>query len=370
MMKTASFLFSVLIITIYNPCFSQDKVKELFESKKYVKCIKLCEKNIKENINKQKALLYKSLVLVDASDNKELKKTYTKPYIEAVKCIKKIESHKKKKPEDKFYVGHTRQIKYVISRANEKANLFYHEKDLKRSVKIYNLLKLVYPDNPKYIFKIAKVYNFDTKIIFAKYSGLDKKDYHKQIYKLADNSSKYLSKTAKTELLDALDSMFNKPYFDPETASTFLVMYRKNFSGDPKFNEIEKKYQSKYWQIDMLIKVNKKRATSYTCGGDEMKPQPPLILDNCLVETTQKYAELMNKESHFSHTGPDGSSPWDRAAAEGCYADGENIALGSGSVDGALGQWLNSPGHCKNIMGYHTRMGIGESGTYWVQMFR
>ncbi len=78
----------------------------------------------------------------------------------------------------------------------------------------------------------------------------------------------------------------------------------------------------------------------------------------------------MNKENHYSHTGPDGKSPWTRASDEGCYSDGENIAAGYSTVAQVLSGWMHSPGHCKNIMGHHTRMGIGESGTYWVQMFR
>ncbi len=369
-MKNKTILLTIYLTAFSFAGFSQNKLKDLYESKKYVKCIKLCEKNIKGNIEKQKALLYKSLVLVDASENKDILKDYSYPFVEAVKCIKKIESHKKKKPEDKFYAGYTRQIKYVVSKADEKADLMFKEKNLKRSVKIFNLLKLVYPDNPKYVFKIAKTYNFDTKIILIKYSSMSERDFHEHIYDIAKNSSKYLLKTAKTELLDALDSMYNNRSCDLETASTILVMYKKNYSKDERYNEIEKKYQNKFWQLDMLIKVNKKRASGYRCGDEEIKSQPPLILDNCLTRTSQKYAELIDKENHFSHTGPDGSSPWERASAEGCYADGENIAWGSGGVNGALSQWLHSPGHCKNIMGYHTRMGIGESGSYWVQLFK
>ncbi|MCD4795183.1 MAG: CAP domain-containing protein [Bacteroidales bacterium] len=369
-MKIRTLLLSILIIAFCLTSFSQNEMKKLYESKKYVKCIKLCEKNIKENIEKQKALLYKSMVLTDASKNKDILKNYPDPFIDAVKCIKRIEFNNKKHPYDKFYAGHTKQIKYVVTKANEKADMLFKEKDLKRSVKIFNLLKLTYPDEPKYVFKIAKVYNFNTKTILTKYSKINEDDYYDQIYEVAENSSKYLSKTAKTEILGALESMYNNSSCDLQTASIFLVMYRKNYTTDAKFNEIEKKYQEKFWQIDMLIKVNKKRASVYTCGDKEMKAQPPLILDNCLTRTTQKYAELIDKEEHFSHTGPNGSSPWERAREEGCSADGENIAWGNRNVDGALSQWMNSPGHCQNIMGYHTRMGIGESGTYWVQLFK
>ena len=147
----------------------------------------------------------------------------------------------------------------------------------------------------------------------------------------------------------------------------FLI---QNYKSSTKAKELSEKFQKKYWQIDMLTRVNEKRASGYTCGGEEIGKKPPLVLSNCLVRTTQKYADTMKRENHYSHYGPKGDSPWDRAENEGCYADGENIAAGYLIVPDALNGWLHSPGHCKNIMGNHTHMGIGNSGTYWVQMFK
>ncbi len=106
---------------------------------------------------------------------------------------------------------------------------------------------------------------------------------------------------------------------------------------------LSEQFQKRYWQIDMLVKLNEHRAKGYTCGNEKMHVQPPLILDNCLVRTTQKYSELMNKENHYSHTGPDGKSPWTRASDEGCYSDGENIAAGYSTVTQVLSGWMNRP---------------------------
>ncbi|HEY8376537.1 MAG TPA: CAP domain-containing protein, partial [Nannocystis sp.] len=74
----------------------------------------------------------------------------------------------------------------------------------------------------------------------------------------------------------------------------------------------------------------------------------------------------------------DGESPWDRMAKAG-YGNyktaGENIAAGSATAAGTMDQWMNSDGHCANIMnpnfqhigvGYHPG---GQWGHLWTQVF-
>ncbi|GLZ53289.1 CAP domain-containing protein [Actinomycetospora sp. NBRC 106378] len=83
------------------------------------------------------------------------------------------------------------------------------------------------------------------------------------------------------------------------------------------------------------------------------------------------YAALMARTGTFSHTGPDGSDFADRVRAAG-YDDpgGENIAQGQTSADEVMDDWMNSPGHRRNILdcSFHT-LGVGESDDYWVQEF-
>jgi len=369
-MKTIKTLFTILILLIGTNVFSQTKVQKLYEAKKYEKCIKLCEKNISENIEKLSSILYKSMVLTEAYQNEKIIKIYPYPIYEALKGVDKIEKYKKKKPKDKFYVQNKRKIKFITDKSLMFADTFFIKGDNKRALKIYKKLLAIYSTEKRYVFKIAKTYNFKTEEIIRKHSNISEKELHKDIYEIVSNSYKHLKKGGKEELEIALEKLYLQANCDLETASTLLVFLKQNYKSSTKAKILSEQFQKKYWQIDMLIKVNKHRAKGYTCGDEKMKVQPPLVLDNCLVKTTQKYAELMNKENHFSHTGPDGKTPWKRASEEGCYSDGENIAWGSGAVSGALSQWMHSPGHCKNIMGHHTHMGIGESGSYWVQMFR
>jgi uncharacterized protein YkwD len=60
----------------------------------------------------------------------------------------------------------------------------------------------------------------------------------------------------------------------------------------------------------------------------------------------------MVSANFFSHTGSDGSSAGQRAAAAGYVwrSLGENIAAGQPSVAAVMGSWMASPGHCANIM--------------------
>ncbi|MEE4146098.1 MAG: CAP domain-containing protein, partial [Halieaceae bacterium] len=83
--------------------------------------------------------------------------------------------------------------------------------------------------------------------------------------------------------------------------------------------------------------------------------------------------------NYFSHTGLNGSSPGDRITAAGYSwsSYGENIAAGASSVSQVMQMWLDSPGHCTNIMGGNfTNLGAARFSNpastynvYWTQVF-
>ncbi|MBW4601270.1 MAG: type I secretion C-terminal target domain-containing protein [Calothrix sp. FI2-JRJ7] len=99
---------------------------------------------------------------------------------------------------------------------------------------------------------------------------------------------------------------------------------------------------------------------------------PPLKANAELNYAADKYAELMSQNRYFSHTGPDGSQPWDRAKAAGFEAQtmGENIAAGQKTPQQVVQGWMNSPGHRANILNpSFTQLGVGFENNYWVQKF-
>jgi uncharacterized protein YkwD len=90
------------------------------------------------------------------------------------------------------------------------------------------------------------------------------------------------------------------------------------------------------------------------------------------------HAADMARNNYFEHEDLGGHSPADRVRAMGYQEKlvGENIAYGPESAEEVVQGWLDSPGHCENIMDPRlAEMGIavapGEStrhGLYWVQL--
>ncbi|MDC0769804.1 CAP domain-containing protein [Streptomyces sp. HD] len=103
----------------------------------------------------------------------------------------------------------------------------------------------------------------------------------------------------------------------------------------------------------------------------------PLSVDPVLTTAAQAHSADMVARAFYSHTSPEGSQPWDRAAAAGSTrrSIGENIACGQRSPAEVVEGWMNSPGHRANILKPDfTHIGIGyagggPAGTYWTQLF-
>jgi uncharacterized protein YkwD len=90
------------------------------------------------------------------------------------------------------------------------------------------------------------------------------------------------------------------------------------------------------------------------------------------------HAADMAAHNYFEHADLSGSSPADRVRAAG-YREklvGENIAYGPESAEEVVRGWLDSPGHCENIMDTRfAEMGVAfaagrtaKHGLYWVQL--
>ena len=108
-----------------------------------------------------------------------------------------------------------------------------------------------------------------------------------------------------------------------------------------------------------------------------------LILSQELDQTADKYANRMATGDFFSHTDPNGSTPFTRMRAEGYQytTAGENIAAGYATPESVVQGWIDSPGHRANILNpNYKHMGIGyaylanDTGSvnyrhYWVQTF-
>ncbi len=124
--------------------------------------------------------------------------------------------------------------------------------------------------------------------------------------------------------------------------------------------------------------VNDVRARGTRCGSEVFGPAPPVTLSPTLAGVAFGHASDMAQNNYFEHSDLHGNTPSDRVRATGYQETlvGENIAYGPKTVDEVVQGWLDSPGHCENIMDPRfAEMGLGYATSYdskhrlyWVQV--
>ncbi len=108
-----------------------------------------------------------------------------------------------------------------------------------------------------------------------------------------------------------------------------------------------------------------------------------LTMNELLNNAAQGHSNDMALNDFFSHTGSNGSSPWDRMRNAGYYYSraAENVAAGYSSPESVVVGWMNSAGHRANILNCDLKdIGVGyyylgnDTGNvnyrhYWTQVF-
>lgn len=139
------------------------------------------------------------------------------------------------------------------------------------------------------------------------------------------------------------------------------------------------------WEEEVLLLVNEARAAARSCGSaGSFEATSPLTMNGALTCAARLHSLDMYERDFFSHDNPDGVSPSQRVTDAGYEwgATGENIAYGYGSPDQVMEGWLDSDGHCSNIMSdNYTEIGVGyfpgdagggrfaRNAHYWTQNF-
>ncbi|MDP2637129.1 MAG: CAP domain-containing protein [bacterium] len=92
-----------------------------------------------------------------------------------------------------------------------------------------------------------------------------------------------------------------------------------------------------------------------------------LVTSQTLQRAAQQKADDMAQHTYFSHTSPQGKTPWywfKNAGYSYSYA-GENLAVQYSSTNEVVNSWMQSSGHRANIMNKNfTETGIGISQGY------
>jgi uncharacterized protein YkwD len=128
------------------------------------------------------------------------------------------------------------------------------------------------------------------------------------------------------------------------------------------------------FEAEVLALVNEERALGADCGSaGSFEAAPALTMNAALQCAARNHSMDMHERSFFSHTNPDGDGPRQRADRAGYSGSrwGENIAWGYTTPAAVVNGWMNSDGHCANIMrASFTELGVGYyDGNLWTLSF-
>jgi uncharacterized protein YkwD len=127
----------------------------------------------------------------------------------------------------------------------------------------------------------------------------------------------------------------------------------------------------------LLQLVNDARSAARQCGDTAHPAAPPLQWSCELEAAALGHSVDMAVHNFFSHTGSDGLSGGDRITQAGYawHSWAGNIAAGYSTPEAVVQAWLDSPGHCRNIMNpdmVHTGIAYAlptgsDFSSYWTQ---
>ena len=105
-------------------------------------------------------------------------------------------------------------------------------------------------------------------------------------------------------------------------------------------------------EVNMLEQVNLARSQARDCGSTHYSATAPLNWNCNLQQAALSHSTDMADNNFFSHTGSNGLGPGSRINAQNYIPQtwGENIAAGFRTIESAMSAWLDSPGHCRNMM--------------------
>lgn len=129
---------------------------------------------------------------------------------------------------------------------------------------------------------------------------------------------------------------------------------------------------------EAVRRTNLARAITQQCGNTTYDAVPSLSWSDQLAEAALAHSKDMAARNYFDHTNLQGEGPGPRISRTGYVARtwGENIAAGYGDLESVIAGWVDSPGHCANIMnGGFTEVGVAVAenqnttyGSYWTMV--
>lgn len=185
------------------------------------------------------------------------------------------------------------------------------------------------------------------------------------------------TKVKKVSRVSSKELRFTAPRHAVGTVKIRLLVGKKKYSTSLRLTYAATVRSANGYEVEVLRLANVARATARKCGATAMPAAPALTWSGVLAGTAHAHSADMAAHGYFTHDSRDGTSFSKRITQAGYRWNwvGENIAAGQRTPAEVVKAWLNSPGHCKNIMSSHfTQLGVGYAtggkyGTYWTQDF-
>ena len=128
--------------------------------------------------------------------------------------------------------------------------------------------------------------------------------------------------------------------------------------------QIEPELQSDPIDKELLVRlINKARTDGYGQYSSTTEiTWSELAEQACVIQSSH-----MEQTDEFAHTWSDGTNFFMRLKSVGFSGTGgENIAWGQHGEEQIIEAWLNSQGHCKNIMNpNYNSFAVSKNGVYW-----
>jgi uncharacterized protein YkwD len=136
------------------------------------------------------------------------------------------------------------------------------------------------------------------------------------------------------------------------------------------------------FEEEVLLLVNEFRSEAADCGTEGQFPAAgPVRMDPILRCSARLHSLDMFERDFFDHVNLDGVDPFQRMREAGFSGGGggENIAVGQSTPEEVMVAWMESDGHCANVMrdtydavGVAFHPGEGQRGlgsNFWTQNF-
>lgn len=142
---------------------------------------------------------------------------------------------------------------------------------------------------------------------------------------------------------------------------------------------VQRQLQANPTENTVIQLVNQARSQSRICGDQRFSSTNPLSKNSKLSSAASSHSQSQASRQIMTHSGSNRSTATlgKRATMAGYQWRNlaENVARGQTSPQAVVQSWLNSPGHCKNIMQpYFKDVGVGavqgnDGKIYWTMVF-